>query len=132
MLQSAAEAPWLEKSMASPLIDVIWHLHMLNPQHYLTSCSALLGYTGVIDHDAGYISPNKVEDSDLTEKVTKLYGRERSYNTMLSYGSGARKVMPVDDTNDVDEQSGVLTYSKEGWVEFAFEDRMYGDAMECG
>ena len=34
---------------------------------------------GVIDHDAGYISPHKVSGSDLTTKVSKLYNRERSY-----------------------------------------------------
>ena len=122
--------------MASPLIDVIWHLHMLNPQHYLTSCSALLGYTGVIDHDAGYVSPNKVTGSDLTTKVTKLYNRERSYHPSLGYArmdSGRpRQALPVDYTTHDDEQSAVLTHSKQEWIEMAFEDRMYGDAMECG
>ena len=122
--------------MASPLIDVIWHLHMLNPQHYLTSCSALLGHTGVIDHDAGYISPNKVTGSDLLTKMSKLYNRERSYTPGISYtpmhSDRPRTVFAVDDTADFDRQSAVLSYSKEEWVETAFEDRMYGDAMECG
>lgn len=131
VLQSATfETKWLEKSMASPLIDVIWHLHMLNPQHYLTSCSALLGYTGVIDHDAGYISPHKVTGSDLIAKMSKLYNRERSYHPDLSYHSGT--ALSVSSTSGHDEQSAVLTHSKEGWVEIAFEDRMYGDDMECG
>ena len=130
LASSTFEAKWLEKSMASPPIDGVWHLHMLNPQHYMTSCSKLLGYTGVIDHDAGYISPHKVSGSDLTTKLTKLYRRERSYSPSLSYPSGG--ALTVSSTSGHDEQSAVLTHSKEGWVEIAFEDRMYGDAMECG
>ena len=43
-----------------------------------------------------------------------------------------RIVYSVDYTADFDEQCAVLSYSKVEWVEFAFEDRMYGDDMECG
>ena len=43
-----------------------------------------------------------------------------------------RQALPVDYTTHDDEQSAVLTHSKQEWIEMAFEDRMYGDAMECG
>lgn len=76
--RAAGLAPnaWTEKSMASNLIDVFWHCHLLHPQHYLDSSSALLGAVGVIDHDPGYVSSKKIEGSELTSKINKLYGRE--------------------------------------------------------
>ena len=53
-----------------------------------------------------------------------------AYSPSLSYPSGG--ALTVSSTSGHDEQSAVLTLSNEGWVEVAFEDRMYGDDMECG
>ena len=71
--------------MATNLIDVFWHCHMLHPQHYLDSCTALLGAVGVIDHDPGYVSPRRLDGSDLTSKIDRLYSREVGFHMSVQY-----------------------------------------------
>lgn len=57
---------WQEKCQATKLIDVFWHTHMLSPRKYLQDCMSLVG--DIIDHDAGYVSPDKQKGSDYASK----------------------------------------------------------------
>ena len=95
---------------------------MLHPKNYLESCTALLGYKDVIDHDPGYVSPHKIDKSGLGDKLEKLYRWERYFefrhHVSMSY--------------DGDVTSFVVTRTPSDWIELAFEGDIYSDDMECG
>ena len=147
---------WTEKCMVSKLVDVFWHCHLLHPQHYLDSSSALLGAVGVIDHDPGYISPRKMSGSDLKSKIDCLYSREKGFyssvrsmhdeevRTLLGlhrsqargiaspYQSHAKScALPPFAVLSV-WQAFVLSKEEEEWLQLAFDDANDGDCMECG
>ena len=105
--------------------SVLWHEHMCRPQHYLDSCTALLGYVGVIDHDKGYVSPHNIAKSALANKLETVYRWERYYR--FGFMSGM-----VGMQFDREPSSYVVTKTASDWIEMAFEDRLYGDEMECG
>lgn len=117
---------WGEKCMVSKIIDVLWHTHLMRPQHYLDSCSKLLGTIGVIDHDPGYISPADVPGSDFANKIELLYKRERQFSFFNSrYSSGT--VCPFEKEDFLVEER-----ETEEWLDEAFNEDMYHDDMECG
>ena len=106
--------------------SVLWHEHMNRPQHYLDSCTALLGYVGVIDHDKGYVSPHIIEKSGLVDKLEKVFKWERYYGSCGLFACG----VPI--RVDHEPSAFVVTKTASDWIEMAFEDRLYGDEMECG
>jgi hypothetical protein len=89
-----------------PRTSSLWHVHMVRPALYLAGCSSLLGYTGVIDHDPGYVSPKKVACSDVAAKLSRLYRRERQFSFLPPLG--------VADLGD-DTQGFVLMKSTDDW-----------------
>jgi hypothetical protein len=89
-----------------PRTSSLWHVHMMRPALYLAGCSSLLGYTGVIDHDPGYVSPKKVACSDVAAKLSRLYRRERQFSFLPPLG--------VADLGD-DTQGFVLMKSTDDW-----------------
>ena len=102
---SADANRWTEKSMPSNLIDLVWHMHLMYPKHYLTTCSALLGTTDVIDHTPGYVSKKAVEGSALASKMGTLFRKN------LSHRSGYADAFEHE----------VITNDKELWIEVALE-----------
>lgn len=104
--------------------SVLWHVHLQRPQHYLESCTKLLGYVGVIDHDPGYVSPMKVKKSAFADKIELLYRWERKF----AYLPDAPQHCEVWQ----DMESFVMTSSTDEWLELAFEQESYLDGMECG
>ena len=108
--------------------SVLWHCHLLRPQHYLESCTNLLGTVGVIDHDPGYISPKKIDGSSFVDKIELLYKRERKFFRTCSYACRIEL-----EEIDSDTQSFIMSKEPEQWLDKAFpEEEMYYDDMECG
>ena len=97
---------------------------MLHPKNYLESCTALLGYKDVIDHDPGYVSPHEIENSSLVKKIEKVYRWERRFVSGPYFDDKMDRIQ--------DPTSFVFTKKPSDWIEMAFEDRLYGDEMECG
>ncbi|KAJ1617686.1 hypothetical protein T492DRAFT_917446 [Pavlovales sp. CCMP2436] len=62
--------------------SVFWHAHMLNPQHYSASCTALLGAPGLIDHTPGYKSPEVAPGSDFVAKAYVLTKDKQAWLAM--------------------------------------------------
>jgi len=116
------ENQWMEKCCASPIIDVFWHAHLLHPKHYLETCSAMLGYVGVIDHDPGYINPKRFVNSTLGWKMKQLFSREHELNLSTRSIHNDRSHF----------ENKLIHYDSYSWIEEAFIDRVYGDEMECG
>ena len=114
--------PWLEKCCVSKVVDVLWHTHLMRPEHYLETCSALLGHVGVIDHDPGYVSPCVVARSTFFDKQQRLYSQQ---NRCL-YGSSG-----VDYTMIGSMEYIVILRDTEEWLEMAFEDDLYHDVRRA-
>ena len=51
---------------------------MLHPKNYLESCTALLGYKDVIDHDPGYVSPHKIDKWKLSQNCKEKWNKFRA------------------------------------------------------
>lgn len=132
--QDAEQFRWLERSMCTKVIDCLWHTHLLSPQHYLTSCSSVLGYVGVIDHDRGYVSKHEHKGSSLAHKIANLYEWERlpdnPYFAHLTLQASLHKKYGLSLHDDV--QSWLLAKQPEDWLEYAFQEVESGDEMECG
>ena len=108
-----ATSLWSEKCVVTKIVDLMWHCHMLHPQHYFDSCSKLLGRVGLIDHDPGYMSPNNVVGSTLDSKLNLLFAFEKP-------------TWRVED-----ETMWMLTKSHEEWIELAFRD-LNSEYDDCG
>jgi len=136
--KSVAQDPeqfrWLERSMCTKVIDCLWHTHLLSPQHYLTSCSSVLGYLGVIDHDRGYVSKHEHKGSSLAHKIANLYEWERlpdnPYFAHLTLQASLHKKYGLSLHDDV--QSWLLAKQPEDWLEYAFQEVESGDEVDCG
>jgi len=124
--------PWLEKCCVSKVVDVLWHTHLMRPQHYLETCSALLGHVGVIDHDPGYVSPCLVAGSTFYSKHPQLYRQQNRclYYALVYYADAdyaayrALNVMHMEDfVNDPRDT--------EEWLEMAFADDLYHDVSRA-
>jgi hypothetical protein len=113
---SADANRWTEKSMPSNLIDLVWHMHLMYPKHYLTTCSALLGTTDVIDHTPGYVSKKAVEGSALASKMRTLFRK----NLSQRFGNA-----------DAFENE-VITNDKVLWIAVALEILCDAGEESCG
>ena len=107
---------------------MLWHCHLLRPQHYLESCTKLLSRVGVLDHDPGYISPKKVKGSTFVEKIELLYARECRFTLGSVYGNICMGDLDLED----DVQSFIMAKEPEDWLPLAFPEDQYHDEMECG
>jgi hypothetical protein len=104
---------------------------MLHPQHYLDSCTAVLGFVGVIDHNPGYISAREVAQSDLKSKLELLYQKERARGSFYFRIYGYTRSMSLGATMG---DKVVAWTDNDDWLDCAFEameDSMEDD-MECG
>jgi hypothetical protein len=105
---------WTERSMPSNMLDVIWHMHMLRPKHYLSTCSALLGTTDVIDHTPGYVSKKNIPGSSLSQKMDTLF---RSHAPLLYTDAFETQVINGDKTS---------------WIVLAVQDYIDEGEGDCG
>jgi len=83
-----------QKFSPSPLVDQVWHRHMMYPGHYKASCAKLLSLKGgdLIDHD-----PDAAKDEPEEKRVRLrrtwvayriLFGEEAPYNIWRGITSG--------------------------------------------
>jgi hypothetical protein len=131
--------PWLEKCCVSKVVDVLWHTHLMRPQHYLETCSALLGHVGVIDHDPGYVSPCLVAGSTFYSKQQKLYLQEKlciAYYIEHCIADASTAYDARDaayDARDENRMEEFVTYPRdtEEWLEMAYEGDLYHDVSRA-
>jgi hypothetical protein len=85
-VEKKAQGGWGEKCMASALLDVFWHCHLLRPTKYYSDCLAITvggdsggdsGPTALIDHDPSYYASGK---NSQREKLRQLYHVEEAYS----------------------------------------------------
>ena len=93
-----------QKFSPSPLVDLVWHAHIMRPVLYRDACNALMYPTmgNLIDHD-----PDAAED-DLAEKLERqrrtrevyhiLFGREAPPKIWQSLTSGGMRIFVKDLT----------------------------------
>lgn len=57
-------------------IDLMWHLHMLSPRHYLADCTAIFG--ALLDHDGGFgATPDELPVlQQIAEETAGLWEKE--------------------------------------------------------
>ncbi|GMI18913.1 hypothetical protein TeGR_g6568 [Tetraparma gracilis] len=77
----AGAAGWgAEKCMATKILDVFWHAHMMLPKEYYADCAELTGGEGVgalIDHEPDYFAK---DENSLNTKLKLLFTYERAAN----------------------------------------------------
>ena len=63
-----------QKFSPSPLIDQVWHRHMMYPSLYNAACAKLLGPTGgVIDHDPDAANDDPVQKRERVKRTQVVY-----------------------------------------------------------
>lgn len=87
---------WKEKCQPSVLVDMFWHAHLQAPQKYALDCHELLQgmisspnaesfVNCIINHDAGYISPENHVGSDFESKLDALFLFEKQFPNANNY-----------------------------------------------
>jgi len=75
-----------QKFSPSPLVDQVWHRHMMYPGLYKAACSKLLGLRGgdLIDHDPDAAKDDPEEKRERLRRTWRVYrilfGQEAPYN----------------------------------------------------
>ena len=83
-----------QKFSPSPLVDQVWHAHMMCPRLYRAACAALMGPQGgdLIDHDPNAANDDPAEKSERLRRTKAVYqilfGHEAPNELWQSFTSG--------------------------------------------